>query len=135
MTQNVFGPSQQSVFQASRYQGEFTTLADLQEIVFSYSGSVSLFRESGFWVPTRRSSICQVVASMRVPRAVNIAVNSSDGAVAWFTFNPNVYVMTFGSATVVRAGSAGGWVRCVVTPPAELDGQDLVVMLRYLEIS
>lgn len=135
MTQNVYGPPQQSIFDTNRYQGEFVTLNDLNEIVFSYSGPVSAYRDSAFWVPVRRSTIVQLVCTMRVPAAVALAVKSSVGDIALWNFDPSVNVMTFQKANTVPAGSAGGWVRCLVNPGNNKNGQDLAVMLRFLEIS
>lgn len=135
MTQNVFGPPRQSIFDATRYQGEYVTLADLNEIVFSYSGFVNLKRESGFWVPVRRSTIVQVVATMRVPAAVFIGVTAGNGNIALFNFNPNVYTMVYPLWFTVPSGSLGGFVRTVVDPGANTTGEDLTVMLRFMEIS
>ena len=135
MTQNVFGPPNASIYQAQVYQGEYTTLNDLNEIVFTYTGRVNATRESGYWVPVRRSTIVQLVATMRTPAAVNILVTSSVGDIAAFVFNAGVNVMTFPRTNTVPAGSLGGFVRVVVTPGTATGGQDLVVMLRFLEVS
>lgn len=135
MTQNVFGPPQQSIYQATKYQGEFVTLNDLNEIVFSYSGKVSKYRDSAYWVPVRRSTIVQLVCTMRVPAAVNIAVTSSVGDIGLLVFDASKNVMTFTKQNTVPAGSAGGWVRVIVDPGRNTSGQDLAVMLRFLEIS
>ena len=134
MTQNVFGPPSATIFQATRYQGEFVTLNDVSEIVFSYSGPVAANRQSGFWVPVRRSTLVQLVASMRDPKPVNILETSSVGDIANFVFgsNPTVY----GLRNTVPAGAAGGWIRTDVGVGANaLGGEDLVVMLRYIEVS
>lgn len=135
MTQNVFGPPRQSIFEATRYQGEYVTLSDVNEIVFTYTGKVNVPRESGFWVPARRSVIVQLVATMRVPKAVKVLVTGGAGDISIFTFNPNVYVMTEAKWAVVPSGALGGFVRCVVDPGLEIGGEDLVVMLRFMEIS
>lgn len=135
MTQNVFGPPNASIYSAQVYQGEYTTLNDLNEIVFTYTGKVSRAKTSGYWVPVRRSTIVQLVASMRVPAAVNVAVTSSVGDIALFNFNAATNVMTFPKTNTVPSGSLGGWVRLVVNPGRNVNGQDLTVMLRFLEIS
>lgn len=136
MTQNVFGPPRQSIFQTSTYQGEYVTLNDLHEIVFTYSGPVGARRESAFWIPVRRSTVIQVVASMRIPAAVFVGVSAGgDGDIALFNFDPNVFVMTFPVLTTVRSGALGGFVRVLVDPGENLGGEDLAVMLRFLEIS
>lgn len=135
MTQNVFGPPGQSIFQSTRYQGEYVTQNDLHEIVFSYSGRVATRRESGFWVPVRRSTIVQLVATMRVPAPVNITVTSGGGDIALFVFNPNVYVMTFPRLNTIPSGALGGFVRVIVDPGTNTTGEDLSIMLRYLEVS
>ncbi len=135
MTQNVFGPPGQSIFQSTRYQGEYVTQNDLHEIVFTYTGAVTVPRVSGFWVPVRRSTIVQLVATMREPAAVNIAVTSYVGDIALFDFDPNVYVMVFPRANNIPSGALGGWVKVLVDPGRNTEGQDLVIMLRYLEVS
>jgi len=135
MTQNVFGPPNASIYSAQVYQGEYTTFNDLNEIVFTYSGLVNVTRTSGFWVPVRRSTIVQLVASMKVPKAVNIKVTSSVGDIAIFNFDASKNVNVFRITNTVPAGSAGGWVKTIVTPGTATGGEDLVVMLRYLEVS
>lgn len=135
MTQNVYGPPGASIFQASRYQGEYTTLNDLNEIVFTYSGKVNKDKVSGFWVPVRRSTIVQLVASMKVPKAVNIGVTSSVGDIALFNFDASKSVNVFPRSNTIPAGSAGGWVKVIVSPGRATGGEDLVVMLRFLEVS
>ncbi len=135
MTQNVFGPPNASIYSAQVYQGEYTTLNDLNEIVFTYSGKVSSTKTSGFWVPVRRSTIVQLVASMKVPKAVNIAVTSSVGDIALFNFDASKNVNVFPRTNTVPAGSLGGWVKTIVTPGRATGGEDLVIMLRFLEVS
>lgn len=135
MTQNVFGPPNASIYTASRYQGEYVTLNDLNEIVFTYTGRVSRTRESGYWVPVRRSTIVQVVFSMRVPAAVAINVTSSAGGIANVIFNTASPVNTYRITKTIPSGSLGGWVRMIVTPGSANTGEDLVAMLRFLEVS
>lgn len=135
MTQSVFGPPNQSIYLATRYQGEYVTLNDLNEIVFTYTGKVSRAKTSGFWVPVRRSTIVQVVASMKVPRAIVYNVTSSAGDIASAVFNPSSSVNATSIGFTVPAGSLGGWVKLIVDPGRYTDGEDLVVMLRFLEVS
>lgn len=135
MTQNVYGPPQLSIFEAKNYQGTYVSMNDLNEIVFSYAQKVNKKRWSAYWVPVRRSTILQLVATMDVPKAVAITMESSVGVFATFTFDASKNVNTLPLTVTIASGAADGWVRMVVDPGNNTGGMNLAVMLRFLEVT